>query len=90
LVFFVREKDPPKSQSLKLIWDVYMRMPVDYPNRQIYDVVNLTLTALGEQGCCNVKNPEGQSCEVMWIVDLRILDHSIMGTLEQKLRTINL
>jgi hypothetical protein len=36
-------------------------------------VVSPTLTTSGEQRCYNTKTSECRSCEVLWVVDLRIL-----------------
>jgi hypothetical protein len=48
---------PWSPKVTKLIWAVDLRIPGSYPERWNYNVVSQVLTALGGQGCCNVKTP---------------------------------
>jgi len=55
----------------KLIWVVDLRMPGNYPDCRIYDIVSPTLTTSGSQSFGNTKTPEVS--KLMWIMNLRIL-----------------
>jgi hypothetical protein len=53
----IRRTGGESPEVPKLIWAVDLRIPGSYPDRRIYDVVNLVLTASGGQEYCNHQNP---------------------------------
>jgi hypothetical protein len=69
-IFVAQEVKPPEVP--KLIWVIDLRMPGNYPDHQIYNIVSPTLTTSGGQRFGSTKTPE-EVPKLMWTMDLRIL-----------------
>jgi hypothetical protein len=73
IVGFVPLLNPNHLLGREVMRAIDLRIFRISPDGWIYVVVSPTLTTLGEQRCYNTKTPECRSCEVMWVIDLRIL-----------------